>query len=39
VRASNTQPMLVMRFEAETEPRLKEIQKLVEDQVNLFNRS
>jgi len=39
VRASNTQPMLVMRFEAESEPRLKEIQKLVEDQVNLFNQT
>jgi len=37
VRASNTQPMLVMRFEADTEPRLEEIKKLVEDQVNLLN--
>ena len=33
VRASNTQPILVLRFEATTEPRLAEIRKLVEDQV------
>ncbi len=31
VRASNTQPVLVLRFEAETEARLNEIRKLVED--------
>jgi phosphomannomutase/phosphoglucomutase len=31
VRASNTQPALVLRFEASTEKRLKEIKKLVED--------
>jgi phosphomannomutase/phosphoglucomutase len=30
VRASNTQPALVLRFEAETEPRLGEIRKKVE---------
>lgn len=30
VRASNTQPALVLRFEAMTEPRLKEIRDLVE---------
>jgi phosphomannomutase / phosphoglucomutase len=30
VRASNTQPALVLRFEAETEPRLNEIRKKVE---------
>ena len=29
VRASNTQPILVLRFEAKTEERLKEIQKKV----------
>ena len=29
VRASNTQPVLVCRFEAQTEPRMEEIQKLV----------
>ncbi len=28
VRASNTQPVLVLRFEAKTEPRLNEIKKL-----------
>jgi len=33
VRASNTQPILVLRFEATTEPRLTEIRKLVEDRV------
>jgi phosphomannomutase/phosphoglucomutase len=31
VRASNTQPALVLRFEAQTEKRLEEIKKLVED--------
>jgi phosphomannomutase/phosphoglucomutase len=30
IRASNTQPALVLRFEALTENRLKEIQQLVE---------
>ena len=30
VRASNTQPALVLRFEALSEDRLKEIQNLVE---------
>lgn len=33
VRASNTQPVLVLRFEALTENRLKEMKKLVEDRV------
>jgi len=33
VRASNTQPILVLRFEATTEGRLAEIRKLVEDEV------
>ena len=33
VRASNTQPALVLRFEALTGKRLKEIKKLVEDKV------
>jgi phosphomannomutase/phosphoglucomutase len=33
IRASNTQPILVLRFEAKTEARLKEIQKLIEDAV------
>ena len=30
IRASNTQPLLVLRFEAQTEDRLKEIQALIE---------
>jgi phosphomannomutase/phosphoglucomutase len=29
VRASNTQPVIVMRFEAETQDRLEQIQALV----------
>ena len=33
VRASNTQPALVLRFEALTEKRLQEIEKQVEDKV------
>ena len=33
VRASNTQPVLVLRFEALTENRLQEIKKLVEEKV------
>jgi len=33
VRASNTQPALVLRFEALSESRLREIKKLVEDNV------
>jgi phosphomannomutase/phosphoglucomutase len=33
VRASNTQPVLVLRFEAMTEKRLQEIKKLVEERV------
>lgn len=33
VRASNTQPVLVLRFEAQSPQRLKEIQRLVEKRV------
>jgi phosphomannomutase/phosphoglucomutase len=33
VRASNTQPILVLRFEATSEPRMAEIRALVEDRV------
>lgn len=33
VRASNTQPVLVLRFESSTEERLKEIKKLIEEKV------
>ena len=32
-RASNTTPVLVLRFEAETEERLNEIQKLITDRI------
>lgn len=35
-RASNTTPVLVLRFEAETEERLQEIRKLIEDRINKF---
>ncbi len=34
IRASNTQPILVLRFEAKTEQRLKEIQALIEGTVD-----
>jgi phosphomannomutase/phosphoglucomutase len=37
VRASNTQPMLVMRFEAESEERLNEIRGIVENKINELN--
>lgn len=37
VRASNTQPVLVMRFEAESRPRLEEIRKMVEDRIRQFS--
>ncbi len=36
VRASNTQPALVLRFEAMTEERLREIRSLVEEAVEKF---
>lgn len=35
-RASNTTPVLVLRFEAETEERLHEIQKMIEDRIEKF---
>jgi phosphomannomutase/phosphoglucomutase len=38
VRASNTQPLLVLRFEAVSEQRLKEIEKLVTDRVEALKR-
>ncbi len=34
VRASNTQPLLVLRFEAKTQDRLEEIERLVRGKVN-----
>jgi len=36
VRASNTTPVLVMRFEAETEERMLEIQNLVEKRIQRY---
>ena len=36
VRASNTQPVLVLRFEARSPERLKEIQKIVVDKLAEF---
>ena len=36
VRASNTQPVLVLRFEADSEQNLKEIRSAVEEKVNLI---
>lgn len=39
VRASNTQPVLVMRFEAETKTRLEEIRSFIEGKVNALLRS
>ncbi len=36
VRASNTTPVLVTRFEAETETRMLEIQKLIQDRINQY---
>jgi phosphomannomutase/phosphoglucomutase len=38
VRASNTQPLLVLRFEARTADRLAEIQRLVTDKVEELKR-
>jgi phosphomannomutase/phosphoglucomutase len=38
VRASNTQPLLVLRFEAKTPERLQEIRTLVEGKVQAIQR-
>jgi phosphomannomutase/phosphoglucomutase len=38
VRASNTQPVLVLRYEAETEQRLGEIRDLIESRVERIKR-
>jgi phosphomannomutase/phosphoglucomutase len=38
VRASNTQPLLVLRFEAQTAGRLAEIQSLVTGKVDELKR-
>jgi phosphomannomutase/phosphoglucomutase len=39
VRASNTQPVLVLRFEARSEKRLQEIRELVEKRVAQFSQT
>jgi phosphomannomutase / phosphoglucomutase len=39
VRASNTQPVLVMRFEATSQKRLDEIRKIVEDEITALRGS
>ena len=39
VRASNTQPVLVLRFEAKTEDRLRAIRRFVEDKVKSAMKS
>jgi len=36
VRASNTQPLLVVRFEAKTEQRMEEIKKIVRDKLSTY---
>ena len=38
VRASNTQPLLVLRWEATSEPRLREIQRLIEGTVQQIRK-
>ncbi|MBI5182646.1 MAG: phosphomannomutase/phosphoglucomutase [Nitrospirae bacterium] len=38
IRASNTQPVLVMRFEANSEKRLKEIKEFVESELNKIKK-
>lgn len=38
VRASNTQPVLVLRYEAETKERLDEIRRLIESRVEQIKR-
>ena len=35
VRASNTQPVIVMRFEAQTSQRLKEIRDIIENEARI----
>lgn len=39
VRASNTQPVLVMRFEATTEKRMNEIRKIIQDQIQALRQA
>ncbi len=36
IRASNTQPVLVLRFEAESQPRLKELVGIIKKQMDVY---
>ena len=36
IRASNTQPIIVLRFEAKTQERMEEIQKIVRDRLRAY---
>jgi len=36
IRASNTQPVLVVRFEAETKEKLEDFKKIVHQRLNKF---
>jgi phosphomannomutase/phosphoglucomutase len=36
IRASNTQPILVLRFEAKTEQRMEEIKKILRDKLSVY---
>ena len=38
VRASNTQPLLVLRYEANSEARLREIERLIQGTVEEIRR-
>jgi phosphomannomutase/phosphoglucomutase len=38
VRASNTQPLLVLRWEAQSEEKLREIQRLIEGTVETIRK-
>ncbi len=38
VRASNTQPALVLRFEAESRERLREIRALIEGEIDAIRK-
>jgi phosphomannomutase/phosphoglucomutase len=38
IRASNTQPVLVLRFEAQSEARLQEVQRFVEGELEKLER-
>ena len=38
VRASNTQPLLVLRWEAQSEPKLREIRQLIEGTVQQIRK-